>query len=319
MKPIVSVIIPAYNAAPYIAKTVQSVFDQTIGMKAIEIIIVNDGSKDETAIIIDQWSQHPNFTIKHTENRGASAARELGRQLAVGQYIQYLDCDDLLMPNKLELQINAIEKSNAEICYGNWQKFREQEGALKITETIYPSQGADTVLSTFTTFWCPPAALLFTKAVVDRIGSWPDNLPIIQDARYLQNAAMEGAKFVKLDHEVGLYRVTDQSLSNRNGAMKFYIDVFNNTLEVWELWKVKYGENEIYKQAIIENLRNCAKIFLLSDKSMFNKCIEEILRIKPDYIPRKSKLMRILSILIGFRNATLIAHRVKQLISINRI
>ncbi|AEE50740.1 glycosyltransferase family 2 protein [Haliscomenobacter hydrossis] len=309
---IVSIIVPAYNCGKTINQTINSILQQsTIAQK--EIIIINDGSTDNTAHILNQWQGNPQFIIHHTKNQGASAARELGRHLASGQYIKYLDSDDLLLPNSLALQVEALQKSKADICYGKWQKFREVEGEIQVLETMSPHLEEDTVHSTFTTFWCPPAALLFTREIVDKIGPWPDQLPIIQDARYLQNAAMAGARFVEADAIVAQYRVSDTSLSNRHGELKFYQDVYRNTLNVWQIWQQRYPQPQ-YRSAIVETLRNCAKVFIQHDRALFDQCITELLKIEPHYIPKRSASMRFLSQLFGFRQASIWIHRLKQLL-----
>lgn len=103
--PLVSIIIPLYNAEKYIKETINAALQQTWPNK--EIIIIDDGSTDNSLVIIRQFeSQHVKiFTQK---NQGASAARNHGLQLAKGKYIQFLDADDLLNTNKIEAQLELL-------------------------------------------------------------------------------------------------------------------------------------------------------------------------------------------------------------------
>src|SRR6478609_3988332 len=95
-KPLVSIIIPVYNAEKFIGETLKSVFSQTWVNK--EIIVVNDGSTDATLSLLTQID-HPQLKIISQKNIGASKAKQCGFENANGDYIQYLDADDILSPD----------------------------------------------------------------------------------------------------------------------------------------------------------------------------------------------------------------------------
>jgi glycosyltransferase involved in cell wall biosynthesis len=105
MKPLVSILIPAYNAERLIADTIQSAIAQTWPHK--EILVVDDGSKDQTLAIAHQFESE-SVRIVASKNQGAAATRNLALQLSQGDYIQYLDADDLLAPDKIERQLTAL-------------------------------------------------------------------------------------------------------------------------------------------------------------------------------------------------------------------
>ncbi len=107
MKPLVSILIPAYNAGPWIADTIKSALAQTWPRK--EIIVVDDGSTDNTLSVARQFSSE-GVTVVTQENQGAAAARNHAFSLAQGDYIQWLDADDLLSPDKIARQMEAAEK-----------------------------------------------------------------------------------------------------------------------------------------------------------------------------------------------------------------
>ena len=97
----ISVVIPCCNAELWIEDTLNSVFHE--GFKALDVIVVDDGSVDCSADIVAK--SFPSVRLVKTVNRGPSAARNLGTELAQGSYIQYLDADDLLAPGKLTRQL----------------------------------------------------------------------------------------------------------------------------------------------------------------------------------------------------------------------
>ena len=95
----ISVIIPVYNKAPFLRRCLDSVDAQT---KTAEVIIVDDGSTDESAKICDEYKTRPDFKIYHTKNAGVSEARNFGMDHATGEYITFLDADDAYEPNAIE-------------------------------------------------------------------------------------------------------------------------------------------------------------------------------------------------------------------------
>ena len=108
MKPLVSILITAYNAEETIAYTLDSAIAQTWQRK--EIIVVDDGSTDRTAEVARQFKQ---VKVVSTENRGLSGAQNNAFPLSQGDYIQYLDADDLLAPDKIERQLAALREGDS--------------------------------------------------------------------------------------------------------------------------------------------------------------------------------------------------------------
>src|ERR1700745_2003056 len=99
MKQLVSILIPAYNAEAWIADTIKSALEQTWSRK--EIIVVDDGSTDQTLAVARQFASNEVAVVTH-ENQGAAATRNHAFSLSQGNYIQWLDADDLLSPDKVE-------------------------------------------------------------------------------------------------------------------------------------------------------------------------------------------------------------------------
>lgn len=123
--PLVSIIIPLYNAENYIAETLRSVLNQT--WKNKEIIVVNDGSTDNSLAIVVSFDSEE-IRVINQKNQGASAAKQTGLEHAKGDYIQYLDADDLLSPNKIEAQMALLT---------------DKPGYLGLCGTVYFYNGDD--------------------------------------------------------------------------------------------------------------------------------------------------------------------------------
>lgn len=103
MKPLVSVVIPTYNAGRYIREAVESVIQQTYGV--VEIIVVDDGSTDATTAVLKPYIDSRAIIYVKQENGGSMRARNVGVQYATGEFIAFLDADDVWMPEKLEKQM----------------------------------------------------------------------------------------------------------------------------------------------------------------------------------------------------------------------
>lgn len=121
----VSVIVPAYNSADFICETLDNLLEQTL--KDIEIVVVNDGSTDNTEEIIKQYCQkHGNVVLVNQPNGGVSSARNHGLEVATGEYVCFLDADDIYSKNSLEAFYNRAKEKNADVVIGRLRTFSEE-------------------------------------------------------------------------------------------------------------------------------------------------------------------------------------------------
>lgn len=124
MKPKISIIFPAYNVAPYLDAALQSIADQSYSN--FELIAVDDGSTDDTFDILEKWKQNSNLsrrmTVIHKTNGGLSDARNVGLQHSIGDYIFFMDSDDCIHPNLLELCINFADEKQLDLVQFEHQR-----------------------------------------------------------------------------------------------------------------------------------------------------------------------------------------------------
>lgn len=119
----VSIICPAYNSEKYIEQTLDSIFSQTL--QDFEIIIVDDCSKDKTIDIVKKYNDPRIKLFNNTENKGAAYCRNLALEKASGEYIAFLDTDDLWLPTKLEKQIKFMEENKYDFSYTPYEEIDE--------------------------------------------------------------------------------------------------------------------------------------------------------------------------------------------------
>lgn len=137
-----SIIVPIYNVAPYLKKCVDSLLQQDI--YDYEIILVDDGSTDDSGAIADELTTHPqplpkrkgvSMKVIHQENAGLSVARNTGIAVAQGEYIMFVDSDDYLQPNVLKTLMEQIERDNLDVLRFRYQNVKESG------ETFIPHEG----------------------------------------------------------------------------------------------------------------------------------------------------------------------------------
>lgn len=120
-----SIIIPVYNCEKYIKKCVKSILDQDLN-KEIEIIIVNDGSTDKSGKICDTFIEYSNIKVFHRKNYGVSSTRNFGLTKAAGEYVYFVDADDIIFQGCLEYVIKAINE-NPDIISVGYKRFNDGE------------------------------------------------------------------------------------------------------------------------------------------------------------------------------------------------
>lgn len=122
-QPKISIIIPVYNTEKYITECIESILSQTY--KEYEVIFVNDGSTDCSLEILKKYciQYSDNFYVYSQSNQGQAAARNFGLKKAVGKYIAYIDADDRIIPNYLEVLYKAAESNNSELVICSYEKF----------------------------------------------------------------------------------------------------------------------------------------------------------------------------------------------------
>jgi glycosyltransferase involved in cell wall biosynthesis len=220
LKPLVSILIPAYNAGEWIADTLQSAIGQTWERK--EIIVVDDGSRDQTAEVARRFASR-GVAVVSKENEGAAATRNYALRLAQGDYIQWLDADDLLAPDKIEQQMGVLRKSDSRriLLSSPWAPFNYRATRARFIPTslwqdlspvewLLRKMGNNLHMQTAT--W------LTSRELVAEAGPWDTRLLSDDDGEYFCRVllASEGTRFA---HAAKVfYRTTASSRLSHIGA-----------------------------------------------------------------------------------------------------
>lgn len=207
---LVSVLIPLYNKAEWIETTIRSALAQT--HKNLEVIVIDDGSRDGSAEVVYGIDDARLF-LKTRENRGANATRNELLELAHGNYIQYLDADDLLVPRKIELQLLGLKEGfDVSLC----PVWKETEGGWLQPETSDLGSAEAVVRHGIHTL-----APLHHVASLRAVGGWSTGLPASQEydlhLRLLSHGHWERPH--QVSEPLGVWRRVENSTSGDDGRV----------------------------------------------------------------------------------------------------
>jgi glycosyltransferase involved in cell wall biosynthesis len=263
--------------------------------------VVDDGSTDGSADFVRE--QFPQVRVMTTQHAGPSRARNVGTEQARGAFIQYLDADDLLGPGKLKAQLAALESSGADVAYGAWRELQQIGGTFAPGRVVDRRLPGDADVELLTEFWCPPAAYLFRRTIVDRVGGWNEALPVIQDARFVLDCALHGGQFVFCDGLAAYYRRHSSgsvSTSNRPG---FWRDCLRSASEVEQWWQERGLLTPRRKTALVHAYGNVARASFGRDPRTFEAAYSALERLQPGYVPRSPRHLAMASRVLGYRRA----------------
>lgn len=219
-QPKVSIIIPCYNAAKMIARCLHSCFEQVY--PNIEIIIVDNNSTDDSISIakLAASATQQSVLITQCSSTGQNYAHNHGFALATGDYIQWLDADDELEPNKIALQVAALEQnSNFDIAYGDWEWCFYQDGEFQHRLAFNSQQLEDPLRYLLLHYWHPPHAyLLRLRAAqwLNDINAWHPQTVVSTDTEYFTLAAALGLRFLYVPGAVVRYNHWSSTQKSRS-------------------------------------------------------------------------------------------------------
>ncbi|NVK53926.1 MAG: glycosyltransferase family 2 protein [Flavobacteriaceae bacterium] len=195
MDPLVSIIIPVYNKASFLRETLDSALSQTYSNT--ELVLVNDGSKDDSLSILEKYQSifPKKVRLINQKNSGVSRATNVGIEASIGEYIQFLDADDLLSPNKIAHQIKLLQgNSKSALSTCEWQVFEEEvEKALSFPYGVF--RDFDSGLDLLLRFWNEQemmaiSSYLTHRSLIEKAGDWDENLTINQDGEFFSRVLL---------------------------------------------------------------------------------------------------------------------------------
>jgi glycosyltransferase involved in cell wall biosynthesis len=308
----VSIIIPLHNSEAYIAETIESCLAQT--HENIEIIVVENGSNDKSYQLVKAFDDK-RLQIYQRTNANAAAARNYGYQKATGAYLLFLDADDVLGINKIELQLAALSKNpEGWVASCAWAKFEKstKEAIIK-PQNVWNIQNP---IDWCVTSWMGggmmiPGCWLIPRAIIKEAGLWDERLSLHDDGAFMCRIllASKGNIFVK--NTVVYYRQVTSSLSRQNKSFK----AATSALEVYKSYEQQILEHQDtmpIRLALAYNYMNFIYQFYSNYKPLIHQAKGRLAGLDIDTLPLVGgRLFRKIQQYIGFYNAL----KLKQIIN----
>ena len=265
---LVSVIVPAYNAAAFIVETLESVKNQTYAR--LECIVVDDGSTDNTAEMVKNWIRSDErFIYVHQSNKGLSGARNTGMDNARGAFFQFLDADDVLRPTKLAVQVALMQSEEAQVSYTDYSTGISSD--VYTPSTYYRSAQFKTGqwLEELIERWesslvIPPHCFLFRAELFREHGiRFDTSLPNHEDFDCWVHIFRLRPVIRYIDQKLCIYRITDNSMSKKMRAMgEGFLEVMKNQIGV-------SGQSKQLRSLLEKKRREILKRYYRFDRMTF--------------------------------------------------
>lgn len=238
--PLISVIIPVYNVERYLAICLDSVLTQSY--RNLEIIVINDGSTDYSLKIAQQYAQvEDRITVYSFENGGLSEARNRGLEVATGDYVTFVDSDDLLLPGALEIMFNTLYETNADVV----------EGAIIKGDHVKKFENPDPLTIQEYTFKEAVTDVLYQKSLLPSAWGKLYRMDLFKDLRFEKGLYYEDLdlfykvyekiiKLVRINYPVYFYRQTEGSILNSWNSKR--LDVLKVTENLEKYIQSKYPD-----------------------------------------------------------------------------
>ncbi|MFI1744768.1 glycosyltransferase family 2 protein [Thalassobellus sediminis] len=227
LKPLVSIITPMFNSEAFISETINSVLKQTY--KNWELLLIDDNSQDKTLSIVQEYiKNYPQIKLlKNDTNQGAAISRNKGIDFAKGDYIAFLDADDLWKPEKLESQIKFMQTENCDVCYSSYELIKENGEFLNKKVKALPHLSYNKLLKSN---YIGNLTGIYNAKVLGKIKT-PDLRKRQDWLLWLAAIKKSGKKALSIQESLAYYRVRENSMSsNKLNLVKYNYWVYKKGL-----------------------------------------------------------------------------------------
>ncbi|MCB0164421.1 MAG: glycosyltransferase [Anaerolineae bacterium] len=302
----VSVVIPSYNRADLLPHAIQSVLDQSY--TDLEIIVVDDGSTDHTRQVIQDIT-HPKVRYIYQENRGLSGARNTGIEVSRGEFIAFLDSDDIIYPNKLISQIQQFDKNpELGLVAGGYNHIDDYGRVLQelLPWNVWPQLDLDTWIKV-----CPvvPASVLVRRVWIEKVGHFDEKFRRVEDWDMWLRLAHAGCKMAWTQEIVCGYRLhTGQMVRDATSQKKGYIAVLDKFFTNPQSNNFHLPKSQIYAEAY---LRGAYLEYKYSQLVEAKQDVAQAIQLYPNIL--KSKGDNVLRDLVALVTSPLISDPISHL------
>ena len=263
---LVSVIIPTYNRAWALRKTVASVFAQSY--RPVECLVIDDGSTDETAQVMEELQKQAPAGIDlryvKQDNGGANSARNHGLRFCSGEFICFLDSDDQLTPDSIQARAEVLlQDAEVDFCYGLCSVQDEQGKELRKMNSPWPKEGEARIAA----YLFQTDAPLIRRRICENAGLWRgDDRYAAQEYEYFARIKYFSKKVVFIDRVVALYLKHTQGQIYSSTSENYNYSRFKLTLIVKGLVFFSHFDSKAERKALAAEFKEIGKLFAQSGK-----------------------------------------------------
>ena len=293
---LVSTLIPCYNSERFIGEAIESVLQQD--WSNLEVIVIDDGSEDNSVKVLESFAGWIRFEVQ--ANLGACAARNRAFELSRGDFIQFLDSDDVIEANKFQEQISAMEADSADISLCKIMLFGDDKG-VRPEKRPHPKPEGDPFLY-FLGYGIQTASPIFRRRLVDESGGFLVGLPRGQEANFHLRVGALNPKVVML--EKYLLNVRMHSGDRISSKQLEHEDALRAGLDVCEFLDRRMLWNEARRFAMAKHLlgvsRNC---FAGENVDLGHKGLNRVAELDPKVYRNDPTLRKVLCSIFGIAGA----------------
>ena len=250
MNKLISIIIPVYNVEQYLNRCIDSVINQTY--KNLEIILIDDGSTDNSGKICDEYALKDNrIKVIHKENGGVSSARNVGLDIAKGEYIGFVDSDDFIELDMYETLLNKMLETGSQLIVCNWFYGINDNWIENQNFPVQKKLTTNEALENF--YWCMFSwNKLFNRKIIEKV-RFPENCGYGEDIFICLETYIKSNNIVCLNKPKYYYRQNEKSALNGHKFKRIYlgcIDILQKEIDYAEKNKLFELKNKIYQHQV---------------------------------------------------------------------
>lgn len=325
MDELVSIIIPCFNAEKWLKEALDSCLNQTY--QNIEIVIVDDGSTDNSLEIIKSYKEQfaDKVVYESQPNSGSNPARNKGFSISKGKYILYMDADDYILPERIEKQVRCFQETGADVVFSSVRSQKHlANGTLVLgdpSDERYYVEGDDILECLITCRrFAHTLSPIFTRAVVEQNGGWDEAVKCSQDRDFLLTVAIRGAQFVFLPGCYSVYRQYENEKRVSAISLRKRADSSLMRLRKVETLLIEQNKFEQYRNALANAyFRNAILYATYCSPKTYFQMLKKVKSLNPDFQPDFSLLpspaYQKLNQFLGFFTAGLFYKYLKNVVS----
>lgn len=311
----VSIIIPCYNGRAHLPRLAQNL--TALRTEAAELIFVDDGSTDGSVELCRELM--PDATILRQTHAGVAAARNTGARDARGDFVQLLDVDDAIQPDKMRAQAAYAVEQGLDVVYSGWQIVVVDGDQVTREPVCDGAMPCEPVAALLAGWWVPPHAYLIRRSAYWEIGGSDSSLVNAQDFDLVLRLAIAGKKFGhQASHLADYYRYLRQSSLARGPRKQYWSDYEKAVAKALHLLREQGALTPEREKAAAKKLHSIARSVYSIDRNWFRRVMQLTLELDPVFEPTGTMIYRMAVKWLGWERAEALAFRTRGVSSMAR-